>query len=323
MKRRKFITLIGGAAAWPVTVQAQQPATPVIGFLSSRSKEDTGQLLASYYRGLREVRYVEGMNVSIEYRWADGQLDRLPALAELVARRVRLISTFGSETSALAAKAATNTIPIVFTIASDPVEIGLVSSMNRPEANVTGVNALTSALIGKRLELLREIMPNARRIAFVANSNINNTDFPEAQASARAIGFELELFKPADDGQLEPVFIAMRDQGAEAFCISLDPFFAVRHQAIIALAARYSIPAVYNYGFWVSEGGLISYGPDLADGYRLAGVYAGKILNGAKPTDLPVIQPTKFELIINLKTAKAIGLDIPPTLLARADEVIE
>jgi putative ABC transport system substrate-binding protein len=180
MKRRKFITLIGGAAAWPVTVQAQQPATPVIGFLSSRSKEDTGQLLASYYRGLREVRYVEGMNVSIEYRWADGQLDRLPALAaELVARRVRLISTFGSETSALAAKAATNTIPIVFTIASDPVEIGLVSSMNRPEANVTGVNALTSALIGKRLELLREIMPNARRIAFVANSNINNTDFPE------------------------------------------------------------------------------------------------------------------------------------------------
>jgi putative tryptophan/tyrosine transport system substrate-binding protein len=194
MKRRKFITLIGGAAAWPVTVQAQQPATPVIGFLSSRSKEDTGQLLASYYRGLREVRYVEGMNVSIEYRWADGQLDRLPALAaELVARRVRLISTFGSETSALAAKAATNTIPIVFTIASDPVEIGLVSSMNRPEANVTGVNALTSALIGKRLELLREIMPNARRIAFVANSNINNTDFPEAQASARAIGFELAV----------------------------------------------------------------------------------------------------------------------------------
>jgi putative tryptophan/tyrosine transport system substrate-binding protein len=327
MRRREFISLLGGAAvAWPLAARAQQPAMPVIGFVSSRSLDGSARHAAALSKGLSETGYVEGQNVTVEYHWLSGEYDRLPSLmADLVRRRVAVIATPG-DPATLAAKAATATIPIAFGISEDPVRHGLVASLSRPGGNATGINFLTVEVLAKRLGLLHELAPNAVRVAVLVNpSNTPSTestlrDLPEA---ARAIGLQIQIHNANTSREIEAAFATIVSDRADALFVAPDGFFNSRRVQFAMLATRYGIPAAYASREVIEVGGLMSYGTDLLDMYRQVGVYTGRILKGAKPADLPVVQSTKFELVINMRTAKALGIEVPPTLLARADEVIE
>jgi len=326
MRRRAFITLLGGAtAAWPLAARAQQQAMPVIGFLSSVSAPVTSKRIASFGHGLSETGYAVGRDVTVEARMAEGEYDRLPALAaDLVGRRVGLIAALAPQ-AAFAAKAATTTIPIVFVGGLDPVQAGLVASLNRPGGNVTGVTFIGASLGAKRLELARELVPNVAVIALLTHPNSPDAseELRDLNTAAKSIGQELLVVSATSDRDFEAAFASIVRHRAGALLIGQDPFLFQAGGQLVALAARHRIPAIYGNNELVPAGALISYGASLPDAWRLAGVYAGRILKGAKPGDLPVVQPTKFELVINLQTARALGLDVPPTVLARADEVIE
>jgi len=307
-------------------VGAQQPAMPVIGFLSSRSPGESAGVVAAFRQGLRETGFVEGRNLAIAFRWADGRFDSLPALAaELVDLPVTLIFAAGGPPTAFAVKAATSTIPIVFSAVSDPVEIGLVPSLNQPGGNITGMAVFNATLAAKRIELMKELMPTAAVIGYLLNpaDQMSATESKGALAAARAMGLELKVLNASSEDELETALAAAAKAGADALFVAGEPFFDSKRERIVALSARAGVPAVYAWREYVLAGGLMSYGTDLPDSYREAAIYAGRILKGEKPTDLPVQHPTKVQLIINVKTANALGLDIPPTLLARADEVIE
>jgi putative ABC transport system substrate-binding protein len=326
MRRREFITLLGGTAAgWPLAARAQQPAMPVIGFLNSGTPEPLTQLVAAFRQGLSETGYVEGQNLAIEYRWAEGAYERLPALAtDLVRRQVAVIFA-GAPPAVLAAKAATTTIPIVFTSGGDPVALGLVSSLNRPGANVTGVSFLVNELGAKRLELLRELVPTAAFIGFLANPTrpSSEAETKDTQQVAQTLGVQLHVVNASTEREIDAAFANFAQQRVNALLVGSDPYFFAQRDQLVALAARLAIPTMYNLREYVVAGGLMSYAPSLTDVYRQAGVYTAKILKGAKPTDLPVMQPTKFELVINLKTAKVLGLTVPLIMQMTADEVIE
>jgi len=327
MRRRGFITLLGGASVvWPFTAQAQrQSDIRPIGFLSSGSADAYPQLLDAYRKGLTETGYAESRNVTIEYRWAEGKFDRLSALAsDLVQRRVAVIATTGT-TSGLAAKAATATIPIVCLAGDDPVKFGLVASLNRPGGNVTGLNSLTSEMTGKRLQLARELVPTASAVAVLINPNSPEADpqLRDVQMAARALGQPIHILNASTEGDVDAAFATLAQHQDGALIITNDAFFIDRTNQLVALAARHSIPAIYDRRAYAAAGGLISYGTHYIDAFRQLGVYTGRILNGAKPADLPVEQSTKFELVINLKTAKALGLNVSAKLLAIADELIE
>ena len=327
MRRREFITLLGGAAAWPLAGRAQAPdKPPVVGFLNSASAAPFAPYLAGFAKGLRESGYAAGRNVAVEYRWAEGRYERLPALAaELVGLPADVIVTTGGEPAALAAQAATSTIPIVFAVGGDPVKAGLVPNLNRPDGNLTGISQFTYSLEAKRLGLLHEMVPAARIIAVLLNRNNPNSsnqvnDLQEATGRA---GVEL-LPVPIDtDAELGAVAALLADKRAQALFVAADPFFNSRRAQVVALAAQARIPAMYEFREFAAAGGLMSYGSNLVDAYRQVGVYTGRILNGAKPIELPVLQPTIFELVINLRTARAMDFEVPAMLLARADEVIE
>jgi putative ABC transport system substrate-binding protein len=327
MRRREFITLLGGAAAaWPLAARAQQPKVPMIGYLHSGSPAPYAHLVAAFRESLKEAGYVEGTNAAIEYRWAEGRYDRLPALAaDLVGRHVALLVAQGGDPPVLAAKSATATIPIVFTLSSDPIKLGLVGSLNRPGGNVTGFWLYTSLLGTKRLELMRQLFPANRSIAVLVNSHNPNVHIamPDLQDAARALGQPISFVTASSETEIEAVFATLREQRMSALLVNTDPFFLARRDQFVSLAARYSVPTVYPWREAAAAGGLISFGANLADGYRQVGLYAGRILKGEKPADLPVVQPSKFELVINLKTARTLGLTIPPSVLAIADEVIE
>ena len=327
MRRREFITLLGGAAAtWPLTVRAQQPTMPVIGFLQSGSPDATAHMGAAFHSGLKEAGYVEGQNVGIVYRYADGQYDRLPVLAgELVRSQVAVIIATGGDPSVLAARAATATIPIVIATGSDPVALGYVASLNRPGGNVTGVTFLTSNLGAKRIGLLRELVPKADAIGVLVNPTypVAAAQLKEVQTAAATVGVQLFVATASAERDFEPAFALLVQQRPSALMISSDPFFYSRRDQIVALAARHALPAIYEWREYVVAGGLMSYGTSLVDGYRQVGVYAGKILKGEKPADLPVLQSTKFEFVINLKTAEALGIKFSDNLMSLADEVIE
>jgi putative tryptophan/tyrosine transport system substrate-binding protein len=311
---------------WPLAARAQQPAMPVVGFLASASEYGSHGFVAAFRNGLVESGYVEGRDVQVEYRWADNQYDRLSSLAaDLVRRSVSVIVASGGPAAPLAAKAATSTIPIVFTATSDPVRLGLVASLNRPGGNVTGTGAFTVELDAKRLEVLRELVPKVVLIGALINPNRPDADAQSqhVQDAARAVGQQVHVLMAGSEREIDTAFTALAQQQIGALLVGADPFFSSRRNQVVALAARHTVPTVYMNRDFVATGGLASYGTNIADGYRPAGIYAAQILKGAKPADLPVIQPTKFELAINLKTAKALGLTVPPTLLARADEVIE
>jgi putative tryptophan/tyrosine transport system substrate-binding protein len=312
--------------AWPLTARAQQPAMPVIGFLSSRSASEAAYLVTAFRQGLREAGYSDGQNVAIEYRWADGHYDRLPALAaDLVNDHVAVIAATAGVASGLAAKAATMTIPIVFTSGDDPVAAGLVTSLNRPGGNVTGVGVFSNQLGAKRLELLHELVRTTTVIAFLINPTYSssNAQLKDALEAARSLGVQLLILKASNPNEIDAAFARLNDKMAGALLLGSDPFFTGQREHIVALAARHAIPAIYYYREFATAGGLMSYAPSLFDGYRQTGLYCGHILRGEKPGDLPVMLSTKFEFVINLKTAKMLGLTIPQTLLVAADEVIE
>jgi putative ABC transport system substrate-binding protein len=326
MKRREFIVGLGMAASWPLAAHAQQPAMPIIGFLSGRSPGEAATVVNAFRQGLGELGYFEGKNVTIEYRWAEGHYDRLPALAtELVNRRITVMAATGGDVSALAAKAATTTIPIVFTAGGDAVKIGLVSSFNKPGGNVTGVNLFFTEMGAKRLEMLRQLIPGATAIAMLVNPNNPTaaTDVQAVQAGARSMGLQINILNAGRESDFEPAFATLIEQKISALLIGDDPFLLSERDRLVRLSARHSIPAIYFSRDFADAGGLMSYGTSIDNGYRQAGVYVGRILAGDKPADLPVLQPTKFELVLNLKTAKSLGLEVPANLLARADEVIE
>jgi ABC-type uncharacterized transport system substrate-binding protein len=326
LQRREFITLLGGMAiAWPLAARAQQSAIPVVGFLHYASPDTFAHIAEAVRRGLKEAGYVEGQNVTIEYRWADGHYDRLPALAaELVHRQVTVI-TAGGNVAAQAAKAATAVIPIVFTSGADPVWSGLVQSLSRPGANLTGASLVAAELAVKRLEVIRELLPHARVVALIVNPNYPGaeSEMAEVEAAGPVIGLQIQKAKAGDVSALETAFATISQRRVDAFTVGTDGFFVNQREQIAALAARYAVPGIYPFPDFPAAGGLASYGASLADAYRQAGVYTGRVLKGAKPADLPITQPVKFELVINLKTAKALGLTIPPAILSRANEVIE
>ena len=326
MRRREFITLLGGAAvAWPLAARAQQPVS-VIGFLSSRSPGESAGLVAAFREGLRETGFVEGPNLAIAFRWAEGRYEQLPALAaELVALRVAVLFTAGGTPSALAAKAATSTIPIVFSALADPVRSGVVTSLSRPGGNVTGMSVLSSALTGKRIELLKGLLPTSAVIGYLLNPlhPMAVTDSSEAVAAASALGIQLQVLEAKNEQDLNTAFANLVQLHASGLVVAADPFLDSRRDRIVALSARHAIITLYAYREYVVAGGLMSYGPSFTDSYRQAAIYSGRILKGEKPADLPVMQPTKFDLVLNLRTAKMLGLQFPSTLLALANEVIE
>jgi putative tryptophan/tyrosine transport system substrate-binding protein len=323
MYRRDFITLLGAAVAWPLAARAQQPAMPVIGFLRSSSIERSAHLVTAFRQGLNEAGYFEGQNVAIEYRSAEGEYDRLPALAaDLVRRQVTVIVATGGSASALAAKAATSTIPIVFT--GNAMRTGLVASLNQPGGNATGVSTLSEEIGSKRLGLLRELVPAATTIALLYNPAYVGVDgLRDEQSAALSLGQKIQMLTAANEGEIDAAFVAMARERPDALLLGPDPFLVSRREQIVTLANHYKLPALYLWREFAEVGGLASYGPSHTEPYRLVGIYTGRILKGAKPADLPVIQSTKFELAINLRTARRLGFEIPPTLLARADEVIE
>ncbi len=327
MRRRDLLALVGGAAAsWPLTARAQQKAMPVIGYLNSISPGPSAANLTAFRQGLSDTGYVEGQNVAIEYRWAEGRYDRLPALAaDLVGRRVDLIVASGGTPPALAAKSATSTIPIVFTGLGDPVAVGLVASLARPGGNITGISNIAGALMPKRLELLSELVPQAGVIALLVNpKNTTHEGLArEVQEAARAKGVQLHILRASTESEIDAAFASFDELHAGGLLIGPDPLFTNPPERLVALAAGHAVPAIYPWREDAAAGGLISYGPSRDGMFRQAGVYAGRVLKGEKPADLPVQQPTRFELVINLKTAKALGLTVPQSLLARADEVIE
>ena len=327
MNRRELITLLGGAAAWPLSVRAQQAAMPVVGFVSGRLPEDSARFGAAFRKALNEAGYVEGQNVMVEYHWLDGHYDRLPALvADLVRRQVAVIATPGNTPAALAAKAATATIPIVFGVAEHPVKLGLVASLARPGGNATGVNLLSAEVVAKRLGLLHDLVPKAVRIAVLVNPANSSTaeatlrDIPEA---ARALGLQTQVLNASTRSEIEAVFATLLRDRADALFVAPDGFFSSRRVQFATLAARHAIPAVYSNRGYPEVGGLMSYGSDTPDYYRQAGVYTAQILKGAKPADMPVLQSTKWEFVINMQTARALGLEVPNSLQMLADEVIE
>src|SRR5262245_15799531 len=326
MRRRVFITLVGGATAGPLASRAQQPAMPVLGFLSARSPRESASVEAAFRAGLKDAGYVEGQNVHIAFRWADGQFDQLPTLAaELVHQKVAVIVSIGGGNTAFAAKAATSTIPIVFVVGFDPVVAGLVSSFNRPSGNITGITLMSPSHGQKRLELLRELSPNAAVLAMLVNPQ-NSDGVPEVgelEVAARTMGIEIKAFNANTSSDIYSAFTDIADLRPDALLIVTSPFFLARREDIVALAKRMKCPVIYPFREFAEAGGLISYGANIQSAYRQVGNYAGRVLNGAKPADLPVIQPIKFELVVNLKTAKALGFTIPTAILVRADEVIE
>jgi putative ABC transport system substrate-binding protein len=326
MRRRDFIGLVSSAAiAWSLPARAQ-PATPVIGFLNSGSASSFAHLVDAFRAGLKEAGFVEGQNIAIEYRWAENKRDRLPELvADLVGRRVSVIAATGGPAPALAAKAATSTIPIVFTGGGDPVGLGLVASLSKPGGNATGVTNISGELTAKRLEILRDLIPKTGVVGVLQDANSPNADIDlrEVQKAAGSMGQQVFIVKIASEDDFDAAFERVRQQRAGALLVFSNPIFTTGRERLVALAARHAIPAIYAFREFPVAGGLISYGASITDGYRQAGVYTGKILKGAKPHELPVLQPTKFELVINVKAAKALGLTVPPTLLARADEVLE
>jgi putative tryptophan/tyrosine transport system substrate-binding protein len=330
IKRREFITLLGGAAAWPIAARAQQPSMPVIGFLNSYSSDAFAQyFLPAFHQGLNQAGYVEGQNVAVEYRWAGNQYERLTALAaDLVRRRVSVITAGSASLAAVAAKAVTTTIPIVFLTGGDPVKMGLVASLNRPGGNLTGVTTLNLEMTPKRLEVLRELLPTTTSMAVLVNPTNNpvsvEAELRQAQAAAHTLGLQtIHMLQASTEPDLDGVFSTLIQQRVGGLVITADTFFSGKHAEVAALASRHAMPTISPYREFVTAGGLMSYGGSVTELYRLVGVYTGRVLNGDKPADLPVQQVTKVDLVINLKIAKALGLDVPPTLLARADEVIE
>jgi putative ABC transport system substrate-binding protein len=327
MRRRDFIKVIGNAAgSWPLAARAQQPAMPVVGFLSFRSEADASDSVADFRKGLGEVGYVEGRNIAVEYRWASAHLDRLSMLAEeLVHRPVSVLAAVAGQQTPRAAQAATKTIPIVFGIGEDPVKAGLVSSLNRPGGNTTGATFLSTGLGAKRLEMLRQLVPDAEVIGLLANHNSpqGQEQLTEVPAAAKSLGQRLVVLNGANDQEIDAAFASLGEHRVKALLVAADPSYDPRRNRLIALSAQYAIPTMYHFRDFPLAGGLACYGASISDLYRQVGIYVGRILNGDKPTDLPVMLPTKFEFVINLKTARALRLDIPPTLLALADEVIE
>jgi putative ABC transport system substrate-binding protein len=325
--RRKFVAVLGAAAAWPLAVRAQQAAMPVVGFVSGASADVFARELAAFRKGLNEAGYVEGQNVTVEYHWVEGQYDRLPAvMADLVRRQVAVIATPGTVPASLAAKAATATIPIVFGVGEDPVRLGLVDSLARPGGNVTGFNLFAVEVVAKRLRLLHDLVPKAVRIAVLvnpANASVTATTLQEVQKAAPTIGLQIQILNATTIGEIDAIFATFAHERPDALFIAGEAFFTGRLVQLATLTAVNKIPAAYAQREFVTAGGLMSYGTDLADGFHQVGVYTGNILKGAKPADLPVLQSTKFELVINLKTAKALGLEVQPSVLAIADEVIE
>ena len=325
MRRRQFIALLGGmATAWPLTGRAQQPAMPVVGFLNTGSHEGYAPMVIAFRQGLKETGFVEGRNVAIEYRWADGQYDRVAAMvAELI--RVQVAVIVANTPANLAAKAATTTVPIVFTIAGDPVEMGLVASLSRPGANLTGVTSSSVEVMPKRLQLARELLPSATTIPVLVNPTnaAVETQLRDLQTAARTLGLQLHILHASNERDFDAVFATLVQLRAGALMIGSDAFFNSRSDQLAALALHHGVPAIYQYRRFATAGGLMSYGSSLTESYQQAGVYTGRILKGEKPADLPIQQSTKVELIINLKTAKTLGLTVPATLLRRADEVIE
>jgi len=327
MRRREFILALGGAAAaWPLAARAQQQAMPVIGYLSPTSPDAIPDRLRAFHQGLKDTGYVAGENVAIEYRWADGKYDRLPTLAlELVRRQVSVIVT-GANAATFAAKAATKTIPIVFILAEDPVQLGLVVSLPQPGGNVTGINFVSGELTAKRLELLRELVPTAARVAVLVNptdATATETTLRDLETAVRALDLKIQVLKATTSQEIHAAFAAMVRERSEALFLSSDPFFSSRRVQLATLSARHANPLAAQAREIVEAGGLVSYGANIVDGFRQAGVYASRILKGAKPADLPVMQSSKYELVINAETARMLGLTVPPTLLSTADEVIE
>jgi putative ABC transport system substrate-binding protein len=324
--RRELIAALGGAATWPLTARAQQAAMPVVGFLNSASPAEWARFLAAFRRGLKETGFVEGQNVAIEFRWAEGQYERLPMLAaDLVKRGIDVLVATGGSTSALAAKAATTTIPIVFSTGGDPVQEGLVASLSQPGGNSTGVSLLTTSLVAKRLEILREVVPNASVIGVLLNPNGASAKYQleDVEKAAGTIGQQVHILRASSEREFETVFSTVVQRGIGALIVGADPFFSSRRDQLVALVAREGVPAIYEWREYPEAGGLMSYGSDLADGYHQVGIYGGRILKGDRPADLPVMQSTKVEFVLNLKTARSLGLTISLPLLGRADTIIE